>query len=63
VQGLLVVAFRDIVAASTVVGFSVGMHVATVAANVVLGFTAIGIMLRTFRWKRVVRTDKRMAEH
>lgn len=63
VQGLLVVAFKDIVAASTVVGFSVGMHVATVAVNVIVGFAAIGIMLRTFRWKRVVRPDRRMAEH
>jgi glycosyltransferase 2 family protein len=62
VQGLLVVAFKGKVAATTVVGFSVGMHVATVAVNVVVGFAAIGIMLRTFRWKRVVRPEKRMAE-
>jgi glycosyltransferase 2 family protein len=62
VQGLLVVAFKDTVAGTTVVGFSVGMHVATVAVNVILGFAAIGIMLRTFRWKRVVRPEKRMAE-
>lgn len=63
VQGLLVVAFKNKVAATTVVGFSVGMHVATVAVNVVVGFAAIGIMLKTFRWKRVVRTEKRLAEH
>ena len=62
VQGLLVVAFRNKVAAATVVGFSVGMHVATVAVNVVIGFAAIGIMLRTFRWKRVVRPEQRTAE-
>jgi glycosyltransferase 2 family protein len=62
VQGLLVVAFKDTVTAATVVGFSVGMHVATVAVNVILAFAAIGIMLRTFRWKRVVRPEKRMAE-
>jgi uncharacterized membrane protein YbhN (UPF0104 family) len=62
VQGLLVVAFRGKVAASTVLGFSVGMHVATVALNLVIGFAAIGIMLRTFRWKRVVRPEERLAE-
>jgi uncharacterized membrane protein YbhN (UPF0104 family) len=63
IQGLLVYAFKDKVAASTALGFSVGMHVATVVANLAIGFGAIGIMLRTFRWRRVVRPEQRLAEH
>jgi glycosyltransferase 2 family protein len=62
VQGLLVVAFKDKVPAATVLGFSVGMHVATVVANAVLGFTAIGLMLRTLRWRRVIKPEERLAE-
>lgn len=62
IQGLLVVAFKDKVAAATVLGFSVGMHVATVVVNLAVGFAAIGIMLRTFRWKQAVRPEERLAE-
>jgi uncharacterized membrane protein YbhN (UPF0104 family) len=53
-QGLLVYAFRGESPATAVVSFSVGMHLALVAANVVLGFTALALMLRTLRWRRVV---------
>jgi uncharacterized membrane protein YbhN (UPF0104 family) len=63
VQGLLVFAFRGKVAAATVLGFSVGMHIATVATNVVLGFAAIGTMLGTLRWRRLVGRDRPLAEH
>ncbi|MBA2358227.1 MAG: flippase-like domain-containing protein [Actinobacteria bacterium] len=62
VQGLLVYIYRDEIATSTVLTFSVGMHVATVAANLLLGFTAILVMLRTLRWRRVVRPEERLAE-
>jgi len=61
-QGLLVVAFKDKVASSVVLGFSVGMHVAMIVANLVVGFTAIGLMLRTLRWRQVVRPEERLAE-
>ena len=40
VQGLLVATFRDKIPTATVLSFSVGMHVATVVANLVVGFTA-----------------------
>lgn len=63
VQGLLVFAFRGKVATVTVLGFSVGMHVATVATNVAVGFAAIGTTLRTLRWRRLVRREKPLAEH
>ena len=63
VQGLLVATFRNKIATATVLSFSVGMHVATVVTNLVVGFTAIGLMLKTFRWKRVVQPEKPLAEH
>lgn len=62
IQGLLVVAFKDTVAASTVLGFSVGMHVATLAVNLAVGFAAIGAMLGTFRWRNVIRPEEPLAE-
>lgn len=62
IQGLLVVAFKDAVAASTVLGFSVGMHVATLVVNLAIGFAAIGAMLGTFRWRKIVRPEERLAE-
>ena len=62
VQGLLVYIFRNDIAAGTVLTFSVGMHVATVILNLVLGFTAIFLMLRTLRWRGVVGPKGRLAE-
>jgi len=41
------------------VSFSVGMNLVVIAANVVVGFTAIGLMLRTFRWRRHLEPDRR----
>jgi uncharacterized membrane protein YbhN (UPF0104 family) len=60
-QGLLVYAFRGESPATAVVSFSVGMHLALVAANVVMGFTAIALMLRTLRWRRVLRPEEKAA--
>ncbi len=62
VQGLLVYIFRGKVATGTVLTFSVGMHVATVGFNLLLGFGAIFAMLRTLHWRRVVRPEQRLAE-
>lgn len=63
VQGLLVYIFRDAVEASVVLSFSIGMHVATVLLNVVVGFTAIFLMLHTLRWRKVVKQpEERLAE-
>jgi glycosyltransferase 2 family protein len=60
-QGLLVYAFRGEAPATAVVSFSVGMHLAIVAANVALGFAALALMLRTVRWRRVVATGEEPA--
>ena len=51
-QAVLVFAFSGTAAASSVLGFSVGMQLVTTAVNLVLGFGAIAIMLRTLRWKQ-----------
>ena len=57
-QAVLVFAFSGTAAASTVLGFSVGMQLVTTAVNVVLGFGAIAIMLRTLRWREHVNAEK-----
>jgi uncharacterized membrane protein YbhN (UPF0104 family) len=58
VQGLLIAAFRNKVDTATVLSFSVGMYVAMVIASLAVGFLSIGLMLRTFRWRQVVRPEK-----
>ena len=50
-QAVLVFAFSGTAAASTVLGFSVGMQLVTTGVNVLLGFGAILVMLKTLRWK------------
>ena len=51
-QAVLVFALRGTASGSAVLAFSVGMQLVTVAVNVVLGFAAIAIMLRTLRVRR-----------
>ncbi|MEX0816263.1 MAG: lysylphosphatidylglycerol synthase transmembrane domain-containing protein [Gaiellales bacterium] len=51
-QAILVFALAGEAARSTVLAFSVGMQIATVAVNVALGFGAMALMLRTIRWRR-----------
>jgi uncharacterized protein (TIRG00374 family) len=53
-QGFLVYLFRGKLGKTLLLSFSVGMRVALTVVNVVLGFTAMLIMLRTFRFRRVV---------
>ena len=60
-QGLLVYVFRGESSASAVVSFSVGMHLALVAANVVVGFTALALMVKTLRWRRLVKPEEKTA--
>jgi uncharacterized membrane protein YbhN (UPF0104 family) len=59
-QAVLVYAFSGTAAASTVLGFSVGMQLVTTAVNVVLGFGFIAVMLRTLRWKQHVLADQEL---
>jgi uncharacterized membrane protein YbhN (UPF0104 family) len=61
-QGLIAYVFRDEATTTALLSFSVGMKIAIVVVNVALGFAAIGLMLRTFRWRRAVGRDDRLAE-
>ncbi len=60
-QGLLVYLFQGKVPTTALLSFSVGMHIALVVLNVLLGFAAIAVMLRTLRWRRVV-PDEELAD-
>ena len=46
---------------TAVLSFSVGMQFAATVLNVVLGFAAILLMLRTLRWRDVVVGDEEKA--
>jgi len=54
-QALLVYVFRGDAPAATVLSFSVGMRIVLIAVNVLLGFAAIALTLRTLRWRRAVQ--------
>lgn len=56
-QGFLVFIFDRAgtgIAGSLLLSFSVGMYISTMALSIVVGFTALFAMIRTFRWRRVV---------
>lgn len=53
-QGLVVYIFSGKAAKSAVLSFSVGMKVALMTVNLVVGFAAIAVMLRTLHWRRVL---------
>ncbi len=58
-QGLLVYAFRDsAISRTSLVSFSVGMHLATNVFNVVVGLIALLLIARTVRWKRLVAPEQ-----
>ena len=46
----------------TLLSFSVGMKAILSVFNVVLGLSAIGLMLRTLHWRRVVEREEAL-EH
>ncbi len=50
-QAFLLYVFRGTVASSKLLAFSVGLKLVTVGTNVVAGFTAIALTLRTLRYK------------
>ncbi len=60
-QAVLVFALGGAASPSAILSFSVGMQVATVVANVVLGFGAIAVMLRTLSWRRHVEAERGLA--
>lgn len=60
-QAVLVFALAGSGSTSALLSFSVGMQVATVLANVVVGFSAIALMLGTLRWRSRVQADNEAA--
>jgi uncharacterized membrane protein YbhN (UPF0104 family) len=54
-QALLVYVLTGSAPVAAVLSFSVGMKVVLITVNVTLGLAAILIMLRTFRWRGLVR--------
>jgi uncharacterized membrane protein YbhN (UPF0104 family) len=57
-QAFLLYVFRGAVSASDLLAFSVGMRLTTVTTNVLLGFTAIALTLRTIRVKHAVERSQ-----
>ena len=53
-QAFLLYAFRGTVASSQLLAFSVGMRIMLVSTNIVAGFTAIALTLRTLRYKQAL---------
>ena len=58
-QAFLLYVFRGAVSASDLLAFSVGMRLTTVTTNVLLGFTAIALTLRTIRVKHAIDGTQR----
>ena len=54
-QALLVVVLAGEAARSDLLAFSVGMRLVIVTTNVIAGFVAIGLILRTFRYSNAFR--------
>jgi uncharacterized membrane protein YbhN (UPF0104 family) len=53
-QAVLVFALAGTASRSAVLSFSVGMQLVTILVNLLLGFGAIALMLRTLRWRSKV---------
>jgi uncharacterized membrane protein YbhN (UPF0104 family) len=53
-QAFLLYVFRGAVASSKLLAFSVGMKLTIVATNIVAGFTAIALTLRTIRYSKAL---------
>jgi uncharacterized membrane protein YbhN (UPF0104 family) len=59
-QAFLLYVFRGAVSASDLLAFSVGMRLTTVTTNVLLGFTAIALTLRTIRVDHALDRSQRL---
>jgi uncharacterized membrane protein YbhN (UPF0104 family) len=51
-QALIVTVLHSVASKSAILAFSVGMQITLIAVNVALGFLAMGIMLRSFDWRK-----------
>ena len=57
-QALIVTVLRDVASRTAILAFSVGMQITLIVVNVLLGFVAMAIMLRTFRWRRHMEPEE-----
>jgi len=57
-QGLTAFVLRGKASTTALLSFSVGMNIATTAANIALGFGAIFLSFGTVRWGRLVQREK-----
>jgi uncharacterized membrane protein YbhN (UPF0104 family) len=57
-QGLIVLLFRGEASRTLILSFSVGMNIALVVCNVVLGAIALLLMARTLSWKRLRQSQQ-----
>jgi uncharacterized protein (TIRG00374 family) len=60
-QALLVLLLAGEAPTRALVSFSAGMELILIAANVVLGFLALVLMARTFRWRRLLHREPGLA--
>jgi uncharacterized membrane protein YbhN (UPF0104 family) len=63
-QGLLVFVFDRAgtgIAGALLISFSVGMYIATTILSAAVGFACLFLMMRTFRWRRVVVHEEEKA--
>ena len=61
-QGLLAYVLHNRFSVSAVLSFSVGMNIALVAVNVVVGFAALFLLARTLRWRRLAAAQEEESE-
>jgi len=61
-QALLVYVFKGQAATSALLSFSIGVKIVLTIVNVTVGFIAILLMLRTFRWRDHVEADRASIE-
>lgn len=57
-QALIVYVFAGKVDTTALLAFSVGMKLVLVAVNVAVGLAAVGLMLRTVRWRRHMEREE-----
>jgi uncharacterized membrane protein YbhN (UPF0104 family) len=61
-QGLSVVVLNGEASRTALLSFSVGMNIALVVVNVLVGFAAIAVMARTLDWRQLARSAEADAE-
>jgi uncharacterized membrane protein YbhN (UPF0104 family) len=57
-QALIVTVLGGVASRTAILAFSVGMQITLIVVNVLLGFLAMGVMLRTFRWRRHMEPEE-----